>query len=165
MLTVAEIVAAAEHLSPLQLAELREALDRLDPCRRTLRLEDEGVVYRRVRLGDGEFLDLLRRSLAIEEDYGFVMDLLLARRRAGTALGFPEVYLALTDLAGPSGEYFDDWKGSFSFPFTLEVVKGRRRVPYLFEVRNHRSCLEFARNFSKTLGSGAAAQELNQDPG
>jgi hypothetical protein len=132
------MVGVAASLSPTQLRELRDAIDRLEKMSRAIHLHVAGTAYRLVRLDDGEFSALHTRSLAIEESL-YVLDGILRWED----LLFAEVYLVLQHLTGPSGHYFDDWKSTFSFPFALDVLKGPREFHYLLEVRNYRCSLEF----------------------
>src|SRR5689334_16330657 len=124
MSTVMEILAAAAQLSRDELRELRREIDRLDSLARTICLSPEGLACRLTRLDDAGFANLLRRSLAIEEDYGFEVRFFLALAERRDALNFAQAYLALRETAGESGRLFDDWKGSFSFPFALDVRRG-----------------------------------------
>ena len=82
---------------------------------------------------------LHRRSLAIMDDYGYDMHY----RFAGKRLDLAQLYLALRKLTGESGRWFDDYKGSFSFPFGLDVLRKSAEYPYLLEVRNNRTMQEF----------------------
>jgi hypothetical protein len=141
MPTVREILAAAAQLSPDDLRELRREIDRLDRATPAICLSADRVTCRLTRLDDGEFANLLRRSLAIDEDYGFEVCFWLALAARGDALNFAQVYLALREIAGESGWYFDHWKGSFSFPFALEVRRAERSFSYLLEIRNQRDSL------------------------
>jgi hypothetical protein len=143
MPTVSEVLAKVAQLSREELRELRREIDLLDRPSWTLRPSTAGPECRLTRLDDGEFIDLLRRSLAIEEDYWFHIRLYLDLERQGERLNFAEVYLTLRELTGESGTYLDPWKCSFSFPFALEVRRGERSHKYLLEVRNQRDSLYF----------------------
>jgi hypothetical protein len=99
--------------------------------------------YQLTRLGDGEFLELHTRSLAIADDHGFYLSLYWQAEERGRRLGFAQCYAALRTLCGESGRWFDDWKGSFAFPFRLRVSKGSRQFEYLLNIYNHRDSLYF----------------------
>ena len=143
--TVAEIVAAARRLHPAELTKLRCALEQLEKEARAIHFETypgEEVACRLFRVRDDEWRSLLRRSLAIKDE-SLVVYWVLYSPSAPLRLGLPAAYLTLKHLAGESGQWFDDYKSSFSFPFELHVERAGRVFPYLFEVRNYGGALEF----------------------
>ncbi len=111
---------------------------------KALQFEVEGVEYTLIRLSDGQYYDLQRRSLAIAEDHGFYLSLYFANQQRGELLDFARAYASLKSLFGESGKYYDDFKGSFSFPFLLHVRKPAGGSFYLLNVLNLRSTLEFS---------------------
>lgn len=141
--TVSRILAAIAQLDGAELRQVRQEVDRLEKASRAIHLECEGVKYQLLRLPDGEFIDLLRSSLTIEEDLGFLMRFHLLLQETQQALNFAEVYAVLRDLTGESGRHFDPYKGAFSFPFALDVCKGGQSFPYLLEVHICRDSLYF----------------------
>jgi hypothetical protein len=143
--TLAEIVAAARHLAPSRLTELRQEIEQLEKESRAIRFEARdtgGMACRLIRLADGEFAELQRRSLAIQDPLLMVY-VTLSAQSAPLRLSQPATYLTLKHLVGESGCFFDDYKCSFSFPFALQVEREERTYPYLFEVRNYGGGLEF----------------------
>ena len=56
----------------------------------------------------------------------------------------PKLYSALTNLTGPSDDWYDDYKGSFSFTFELEVLKNGNTSKYCYHIYHYRSYIEFA---------------------
>ena len=54
------------------------------------------------------------------------------------------MHFVLETAYGESGDYFDDWKGTFSFPFALAIVKGDRTDGHLMNVTSFRSSTNFA---------------------
>jgi len=54
----------------------------------------------------------------------------------------PEFYAALTALTGPSGKFFDSFKGAFAFPFKMTVRRDDDTFKYLLMVMNFRSMVE-----------------------
>ena len=56
----------------------------------------------------------------------------------------PKLYAALTYLTGPSDNLHDDYKGSFSFLFELEVKKNSNVSKYFYLIYHYRSYIEFA---------------------
>jgi hypothetical protein len=133
----------ASHLQPPQLRKLRQKTEQLEKEASALYLDPEGARYRLVHLNDVEFMELRRLSLAIQEDSRFMLDFLLSWSCRNGALTVGKVYAALCHLTGPTGKSFDNYKGSFSFPFSLDVLQEGRSLPYLFEVRDFRGGLEF----------------------
>lgn len=55
----------------------------------------------------------------------------------------PKFYAALTSLAGMSDEWYDDYKGSYSFTFELEVQKNENITKYCYHIYHYRSYIEF----------------------
>ncbi len=143
MPTVDEILAVAARLDPDQLRDLKQGIVRLERQARSLVLTAAGQAYRLARLDDFEFRELWRRSIAIEEDLGFSLQFFLYLRSRGEEMNFAEIHAALAHLSGDSGTTFDDYKGSFSFPFALQFDKAGQEQAYLLEVRNCRDSLYF----------------------
>ena len=110
----------------------------------TIQLEVEGVDYEFIRLSDGQYYDLWQHSLAISDRHNFDLAYFLYRHEREFSLNFAQVYAALKSLFGESGKFYDDWKGSFSFPFLLHVRKDGQTLDYLLNVLNLRSSLEFS---------------------
>lgn len=141
MQTIEEILSAAALLSPADLGKVRSALERLDRRANAIVLKTSGkMAFRLYRQTDSAYWDALHQSLAIEEDYGFYLQL---QRQPGTELNFAQVYLTLKHLAGESSRYLDDYKMAFSFPFAVDVIKRNRKFAYLLDVRNIRDSLYF----------------------
>jgi hypothetical protein len=143
MQTSDEILSAAASLSPGDLGKLRSAIERLDRLANAIVLETGGqMTFALYRQTDAEHWDSLRRSVAIEEDYGFYLHLHYWRQ-PGQELNFAQVYLTLKHLAGESSRFLDDYKMAFSFPFAMDVIKRNQTIAYLLEVRNIRDSLCF----------------------
>lgn len=143
MHTAQEIVEAAAQLPEEELRQVLLRIRRLEQDARAITVSLPDASCRLVRLSDGEFYELFARSIAIEEDHGYGLRMVLALRAEGQDLNFAEVYLALKELTGESSRHLDDWKGAFSFPFALEVHRDAAVFEYLFEVRPHRDSLYF----------------------
>jgi len=143
MRTVEEIVSAAALLSREDVRELHRAIERLArQANAIVFTTSRKLTFRLTRQSDVEFGYSRRRSLAIEEDYGFHIQLLSARRPDET-LNFAQMYLTLRHLAGESSLYLDDYKMAFAFPFALDVIKGSQTFAYLLEVRSLRDSIYF----------------------
>ena len=91
------------------------------------------------RLDDERYYELWQNSLKIKDDYGFYLDFYLSLQREGEYLNLAQVYVTLKSICGESGRFFDDWKGSFSFPFLLEIIKlGKTYPKYLLDIYDFR---------------------------
>src|SRR5262245_56929539 len=102
MPTVKDILALASQLDAAELRQLKEGVDQLEKQARAIVLTVAGQVYRLTRLGDYEFSDLRRQSIAIEEDLGFSLQFFLYLHERGEAMNFAQVQAALTHLSGES---------------------------------------------------------------
>lgn len=56
----------------------------------------------------------------------------------------PQLYTALTYLTGDSDNWYDDYKGSYSFTFELNVKKDNLDSQYIYHVYHYRSYIEFS---------------------
>jgi hypothetical protein len=97
--------------------------------------------YRLSRLNDSQYYELWKNSLAIADDYRFYIDFYLYLRQQGEELNLAQLYVTLEQICGKSNQFFDDWKGSFSFPFFLEISKAGQTFDYLLEIYDHRGSL------------------------
>jgi hypothetical protein len=141
--SISDILAAAIRLGPSELSDLKKAIERLESEARAVTLQVGEQTCSLVPLDVTEFYSLLRQSIAIEDDHGFQLRFYFLMRDSGNRLNFAEVYTALRQLAGESRRSFDDWKGAFSFPFTLSFSRHGQEVTYLFEVNISRDSLYF----------------------
>ena len=55
----------------------------------------------------------------------------------------PKFYAALTNLVGVGDEFYDDYKGSYSFTFKLDVKKNENITEYCYHIYHYRSYIEF----------------------
>jgi hypothetical protein len=55
----------------------------------------------------------------------------------------PKLYSALTNLTGSGDDSYDDYKGSYSFTFELEVQKNGNISKYCYHIHHYRSYIEF----------------------
>jgi hypothetical protein len=55
----------------------------------------------------------------------------------------PKLYAALTCLTGPGTNEFDDYKGSYSFTFRLNVQKNKNTSDYFLNILHYRSYIDF----------------------
>jgi len=113
----------------------------------SLDIETEENVYKVIRLNDEQFRLLCKNSISIFEDYGHII--FLSRDEDIVFSSFSKMYAALKMMFGESGKYYDDWKGSFSFPFLIHFHKGEEEYGYLMNLMNLRSSMEF--NMAKLI--------------
>lgn len=100
-----------------------------------------------LRLDDHTYRRLRRYGVPISENTALYWELEFPLRRdprrEDERLSLPKAYVALKTLFGASGDDFDDWKGSFVFPFFLKVTKGDQSFAYLLNMHDHRCNIEF----------------------
>jgi hypothetical protein len=96
--------------------------------------------YKLIRLNDEQFYLLYKNSISISEDYKHLMSLSIDEDIIYSS--FSKMYMALKGLFGESGNHYDDWKGSFSFPFLICFQKDEE-FGYLMNLYNIRSSIEF----------------------
>lgn len=105
------------------------------------------------RLTEDEFRQLCQSSVPIKTDSMFLLKMLLSERRNPNLLTLPKALLILERLFGKSSDWFDDWKGSFSFPLLLKVQKPVEAFFYLLRIEDFRGSLEF--RLCRVLKDGA----------
>jgi hypothetical protein len=122
------------------------ALDRELPPRDSKGLSDfemDGLRCQLVRLSDRRYRELRARSIPIEEDDFYLLRFMFELENRGALLQLGQVYAALRELFGESSEYFDDWKGSFCFPFSLSIRRASGTFHYLFDIHDWKAWVEF----------------------
>lgn len=107
----------------------------------SINIETKERIYKLIRLNDEQFYLLYKNSISIFEDYGHLMYLSMDKDIIYSS--FSKMYITLKELFGESGKYYDDWKGSFSFPFLIYFQKGEEEFGYLMNLHNIRSSIEF----------------------
>ncbi|MEI7696237.1 MAG: hypothetical protein WCI64_11420 [Chlorobium sp.] len=110
-------------------------------------IKTEVTTYKLIRLTDQQFYLLRKNSLSLFENYGHIMS--LSRNDSLIYSSFPKMYVTLKDIFGESGTYYDDYKGSFSFPFLIYFKKGEEEFGYAMNIYNVRSVIEF--NMAKLI--------------
>lgn len=96
------------------------------------------------RLNEEEYQKLYNNSLPIKHDSMFVLDLLLSEQHKPDRLTLPKALITLEHLFGKTSNWFDNYKGSFSFLFLLVVKKNQGNFPYLFNISDYRGSLSFS---------------------
>jgi hypothetical protein len=56
----------------------------------------------------------------------------------------PQLYVALTQLTGEGDNWYDDFKGSYSFAFELDVQKNNLYSHYIYHIYHYRSYIDFS---------------------
>jgi len=110
-------------------------------------IETDVMTYKLIRLNDEQFYLLRKNSVTLFEDYAHIMS--LSRDDSIIYSSFPKMYITLKDIFGESGNYYDDYKGSFSFPFLIYFKKGEEDFGYAMNIYNVRSVIEF--NMAKLI--------------
>jgi hypothetical protein len=103
-------------------------------------IETKERIYKLIRLNDEQFDLLGKNSIPISDDYGHLMYLSMDKDIIYSS--FSKMYVALKKLFGEGGNCYDDWKGSFSFPFLIYFQK-KEEFGYLMNLYNLRSSIEF----------------------
>ncbi len=105
--------------------------------------------YKLIRLNNKQYYLLQKKSLAIMDDYSHQMTLSCA---VNCIYGsFSKTLVALINIFGESGPFFDEWKGSFSFPFLI-LKEGDEEFGYVMNVRNCKSTIDYS--FQKLIRDG-----------
>ncbi len=112
--------------------------------RNVIYFELDNIHYKLTRLDDCEYHELWKRSIPIGNDYGFDMSFSLYLIRRGHHLNLAQLYTALKYLCGESGTFFDDWKSSFSFPFSLDISRENGQFAYLFRIGDYKGGLDYS---------------------
>ena len=87
------------------------------------------------RLRDGEFSELWPRSFQINIGSNFVSKLMRLEAGDENQLTLPKILVSLEHMFGLSSDrMFDSEKGSFAFPFLLEVLREEQNFYYLFYI-------------------------------
>jgi hypothetical protein len=110
-------------------------------------IETDVMKYKLIRLNDEQFYLLRKNSVSLFENYGHLMS--LSRATDIIYSSFPKMYITLKDIFGESGKCYDDYKGSFSFPFLISFQKGEEKYEYVMNIYNVRSAIEF--NMAKLI--------------
>ena len=95
----------------------------------TIDLTLKGDKYELYRLDEEQYDSLRLNSLPISSDFFVLWDIERNYQQKNEHLILPKVYFLLTRIAGKSSSFYDDWKGSFCFPFLKETV-----VHYEYEI-------------------------------
>lgn len=112
-----------------------------------MNIQTKQTIYKLKRLNDEQYYFLSKNCLLIAEDYLHLLS--LSRDTDLIYSSFSKMFVALKELFGDSGKYYDDWKGSFSFPFLISFKKSEEEFQYIMNIYNLRSSIEF--NIAKLI--------------
>ena len=113
----------------------------------SINIKTEKNTYKLIRLNDEQFFLLGKNSVPIFEDYGHLLSLFGDKTIIYSSIS--RMYTALKILFGESSEYYDDYKGSFFFPFLIYFCKGEEEFGYLMDLHDTRGSVEF--NMAKLI--------------
>ncbi len=132
--------------------------------RHHLNLKRKEISFDLWRLNDQEYNQLRENSLPIKENLLFLFILYLSERDDPERLTLPKAFLTLEYLFGQTTTFFDDWKGSFSFPLLVRLTKTNGQFYYLLKVSDHRGTLYF--NWYRVVETGIDDYDINiyRDP-
>ncbi len=105
-------------------------------------VETEESGYKLIRLDDEQYHSLRVNSLSIHDDYYHIV-ILTDDKENCIFENYPKMYVALKGLFGESGNYYDHWKGSFTFPFLI-LKEGDEEFGYLVNICNCKSAMEYS---------------------
>ncbi len=121
-----------------------------------------GQKYELYRLNDEEYYELSKLSLSIQFDGLYLMRLEQYFANKKEALNLAQINVILTTIAGKTSRFYDNWKGSFCFPFALKIEKNNIILDnYTIIVSDWRGNLEF--RFERLLTDNEIKQGLKRD--
>lgn len=96
------------------------------------------------RLEKDRYYDLAQHAISVDVDYLFWWEMeRIQQARPASLPNLAEFYATFRAAFGESDSMFDDWKGAFSFAFTVDIFQEGPAIPYLLKVTNVRSSVEF----------------------
>jgi hypothetical protein len=117
----------------------------------TIELTSKDDTWELYRLKDEEYYHLSQNSLPIKNSAFTVLSAERYFQYKNKNLTLPKLYILLTNIAGESSKFYDDWKGSFCFPFLMKIKKKEGELNnYLFIISDWRGNLEF--RFKRLIG-------------
>lgn len=118
--------------------------------------------YELYRLDDEQYSYLRQNSLPIQEDIFFLLALERYFQQENEDLTLAKIYILLTFISGESSKWYDDWKGSFCFPFLIKIIKKERELNnYLLIISDWRGNLEF--RFKRLIGDNETYEGIERD--
>ncbi len=92
------------------------------------------------RIKDATYLRLAKRSYPLTEQNPFEC---YYGKPPEDTLNLAQYYTGLRCLFGKPGNLYDDWKGSFSFAFKVDVVRKEHIYAYLLHIVHYRGGIDF----------------------
>jgi Domain of unknown function (DUF4351) len=118
--------------------------------------------YELYRLNNEEYYELSKLSFPIQFDGLYLIRLEQYFASKKEALNLAQIHVILTTIAGKTSRFYDDWKGSFCFPFALKIEKNNRILDnYMLIFSDWRGNLEF--RFKRLLTEDEIKQGLKRD--
>jgi hypothetical protein len=111
--------------------------------RHHVEFEQDGIQFDLWRITLEEYHQLRSNSLPIQDKSGFALKLAMREFYELDHLKLPQSFLTLEHLFGETSDWFDDWKGSFSFPLLLVLQKHEEKFFYLLKICDHQGSLCF----------------------
>lgn len=127
-----------KHSSGAGCATVSRMASKLNEEKISIKLPQSATVVKLARCSD----DFYRRAMRFAEPIDLHRGSWICTTLRTEKMRLPEFYAALTSLTGPSGEFFDSYKGAFAFPFKMTVRRGEDRFKYLLMLMNFRSMIE-----------------------
>lgn len=165
--TLCEDILAFSEMSDLvnwlerdcQSAEPEAIAGKIMNNRKYINLKRRETKFHLWRITEEEYRELHENSLPIKEDGFFLIQLSLSERHDPDRLTLPKAFLTLEYLFGKTSDFFDDWKGSFTFPLLLLVQKSTAQFFYMLRIYDHRGTIYYP--VYRILENGAEGYDLN----
>jgi hypothetical protein len=138
MNTLDKLLDEAAELEKDALVLLLEGVKRLLRNARAFDLAPRGKRYRLIPLGEMEYYDLRKKSIAIKECWVPW----LAKGDSGECLNLAQAYVVLRKGGGNEMSWLDTYKEAYSFPFEMIIAHNGKDVSYLLVVATYKSSLE-----------------------
>jgi hypothetical protein len=107
----------------------------------SIEIDIDGRIYKLIRLNDDQFYVLNKNSIPIIDDYIHLMLLYSVDEIIYSST--PKMYITLKSLFGEHGDDYDDWSGTFSFPFLIHFREGEEEFEYLMNIYDIKSSIDF----------------------
>lgn len=114
------------------------------------------------RLNDEQYYHLSQDSLPIKDNFWALFRVQRHYQQENQDLTLPKMYVLLTFIAGETSKFYDDWKGSFCFPFLIRIKKKTQELNnHLFIISDWRGNLEF--RFKRLIGENENYVGIERD--
>jgi len=114
------------------------------------------------RLDEEQYRSLRLNSLPISSNAFVLLAIHQKYQATNEHLTLPKFYFTLTRIAGESSRFYDDWKGTFCFPFLMKIDKPESVLDnYLLILADWRGNLEF--RFRRLIGENEHYVGIERD--